>query len=387
MPEQDKMKIAFVSDVIYPYVKGGVEKRVWEAAVRLAARGHEVHIFGMKYWEGDDSIVSDGVVLHGVCPSRPLYEDGKRTAGEALHFAVSLIPALLKNRFDIIDCQQFPYFPCISVKAVCFLKKTPFVITWHEVWGDYWNTYMGRIGVFGKVVERIVSRLTPHTIAVSGTTSHQLQRICPGIRTRVIPNGVDLREIVRVCPAREQADILFAGRLIREKHVDLLIDSFRIVSQDNPGLMLLIIGNGPEEDSLNTRIRESRLEDRVRIRPFFPGHEDLIAQMKASKVFVLPSTREGFGITALEALACGVPVVTVDHPANAVRELITEKTGYKSTLFPDDLAQALCMALQHHAEMKQACIAAATQYDWDSIAADLESCYSSILPPVRTGPK
>lgn len=43
------MKIAFVYDVIYPYVKGGVEKRIGELAVRLSARGHDVHIIGMKY--------------------------------------------------------------------------------------------------------------------------------------------------------------------------------------------------------------------------------------------------------------------------------------------------------------------------------------------------
>ena len=47
------MKIAFVYDVIYPYVKGGVEKRVWELATRLSRRGHDVHLFGMKFWDGE----------------------------------------------------------------------------------------------------------------------------------------------------------------------------------------------------------------------------------------------------------------------------------------------------------------------------------------------
>ena len=51
------MKIAFVYDVIYPYVKGGVEKRVWELAVRLSRSGHEVHLFGMKFWEGEDILI------------------------------------------------------------------------------------------------------------------------------------------------------------------------------------------------------------------------------------------------------------------------------------------------------------------------------------------
>ena len=54
------MKIAFVYDVIYPYVKGGVEKRIRELAVRLSSRGHDVHIVGMKYWEGPDTLKMDG---------------------------------------------------------------------------------------------------------------------------------------------------------------------------------------------------------------------------------------------------------------------------------------------------------------------------------------
>jgi hypothetical protein len=43
------VKIAYVYDVVYPYVVGGVEKRIWEIATRIARKGHEVHIFGMKY--------------------------------------------------------------------------------------------------------------------------------------------------------------------------------------------------------------------------------------------------------------------------------------------------------------------------------------------------
>jgi len=379
MPEQNRMKIAFVYDVIYPYVKGGVEKRVWEVAVRLAVRGHEVHIFGMKYWAGADTLVRDGVILHGVCPARSLYANGKRTVGEALRFAISLIPALLKERFDIIDCQQFPYFPCLSVKSVCFLRKIPLVITWHEVWGDYWYTYMGRTGLFGKYIERMVSRLTPHAIAVSATTAGQLEKIRPRTRAVVIPNGIDLREIAAIFPVQHQSDLLFAGRLIREKHADLLIDSFRILLKDHPELSLLIIGEGPEEESLRARIREKGMEGSVRIMNFFPRHEDLVAQMKAAKVFVLPSTREGFGITALEALACGVPVVTVDHPANAVRELITEKTGFLSSLSAEDLADKIREALVRYEKMRDECIATAAAFAWDRIAAESEEYYRLVI--------
>lgn len=71
------MKIAYIHDVIYPYVKGGAEKRVWEMARRLADRGHEVHIFGMKYWSGDDVMEREDVHLHGVCGPRTYMSMGR----------------------------------------------------------------------------------------------------------------------------------------------------------------------------------------------------------------------------------------------------------------------------------------------------------------------
>jgi glycosyltransferase involved in cell wall biosynthesis len=383
MPEQQPMKIAFVYDVIYPYFKGGVEKRVWELAVRLSGRGHEVHIFGTKYWDGDDILIREGVILHGVCPARPLYAGGRRTVGEAIRFSILLIPHLGAYRFDVIDCQQFPYFSCLSAKLISFIRRTPLVITWHEVWGDYWYMYLGRAGGFGKYIERLVSLLTPYVIAASKTTAGQLTRL-GGLKTiRIIPNGVDKNRIAAISPAAERSDLIFAGRLIREKHADLLVRSFAILSAEQPALKLQIIGDGPERETLLCLIREKGLLDRVSVRGFESRHDDLIARMKSSCVFVLPSTREGFGITALEALACGLPVVTVDHPANAIRELITEKNGFLSTLSAEDLAEKIREALAHHEEMHDACVSTAAAYDWDRIAMECEEYYRSVI--TKTG--
>jgi glycosyltransferase involved in cell wall biosynthesis len=384
MPEKTRMKIAFVYDVIYPYVKGGVEKRVWEIAVRLAAQGHDVHVFGMQYWDGDPILVKDGVTLHGVCPARPLYASGRRTVGEALVFGLRLLPALAPYRFDIIDCQQFPYFSCFSAKALATLRQTPLVITWHEVWGDEWYTYLGGgAGFFGKNVERLVAWLTPHVIAVSPTTARRFISIGGTPTAAIIPNGVDIRRITAVPAAPGPSDIIFAGRLIREKHGDLLVEAFALLSAAQPALRLRIIGDGPERDALGGLIRKKGLDDRIDLLGFVQEHDDLIAHMKASKVCVLPSTREGFGITALEALACGLPVLTVDHPANAVRDLITEETGFLCNLDSGNIAHSISMALQRSGSMREPCIAAASGYDWNRIAAMCEAYYRSII--AKTG--
>jgi glycosyltransferase involved in cell wall biosynthesis len=231
----------------------------------------------------------------------------------------------------------------------------------------------------GKFIERRVARLTPHMIAVSKTTHGQLIRWGSQKTIAIIPNGVDQKRIAAIFPATDRSDLIFAGRLIREKHADLLVRAFVILSKEHPELTLLVIGDGPERESLLGLTRELGLGERIRILGFEAEHDDLIARMKASKVFVLPSTREGFGITALEALACGLPVVTVDHPANAIRELITEKNGFLSSLSAGDLAGKCREALAHHEEMREACISTATAYDWDRIAMECEGYYRSVI--------
>lgn len=372
------MKIAFVYDVIYPYVKGGVEKRIHELALRLAVRGHDVHVIGMKYWDGPDSIIRDGVTLHGICPPQPLYTDGRRTIGEALSFSFHLVPFLLRERFDIIDCQQFPFFPCFPVKIASLIRRTPFIITWHEVWGDYWYAYLGRKGIFGKITERIVAGITQNIIAVSGTTARKLQRMGIHDPPPVIPNGIDMRHLASVPAAAIRSDIIFAGRLIGDKHVDVLVRAFALLLRESPGLTLLIRGDGPERGSLAALIEESAMKNRVVMEPFAESHDDVIGSLKASRICVIPSTREGFGITALEALACGLPVISIDHPDNAIRELVTGETGYLANLSVEDLAEKIRCALRRYPEMRTACIRSAERFDWDRAALQIEEFYRNV---------
>jgi glycosyltransferase involved in cell wall biosynthesis len=374
------MKIAFVYDVVYPYVKGGVEKRIHELAIRLSARGHDVHVIGMKYWEGPDSIRMDGVTLHGICLPQPLYTDGRRTIREAIYFSIRLIPFLAREKFDIIDCQQFPYFPCFPVKIASMMNKKPLVITWHEVWGDYWYEYLGWKGIFGKMTERLVAGLTPNAIAVSGTTAKKLRHleVCDEIRS--IPNGIDASHLRSIPPSTESSDIIFVGRLIKEKHVDVLVRAFAKLLPESLDRTLLILGDGPEREAIRSLIRDLAIEDRVLLKPFLDSHDEVIGLMKSSHVCVIPSTREGFGIAALEALACGLPVVTVAHPDNAITELITEGTGFLSSLSAEDLADKIRVALCRYPAMKPACMASAKAYDWEHIVDWVESWYQSLIP-------
>src|SRR5690348_18451910 len=101
-------KIAFVYDAIYPYVKGGGERRYYELAKRLAAKGYDVHLYGMKFWEGPNVMREGGLTLHGLCHARPLYtKSGRRSITQAVWFGLASLK-LLGARFDVIDCCGFP---------------------------------------------------------------------------------------------------------------------------------------------------------------------------------------------------------------------------------------------------------------------------------------
>ena len=185
------MKIAYVYDVIHPFVLGGVQKRIWQISTRLAARGHNVTLFGMKHWSGPDIVYQDGLRLCGVCAPRELFADGRRSIPEAISFAWKVTGPLMRERYDVVDAANFPFFPCFPAALHSLARRSHLFITWHEVWDSYWHEYLGKKGVFGRAVERLVVSLPHEAIAVSPHTADGLRRLGRK-KVHLVPNGVDL---------------------------------------------------------------------------------------------------------------------------------------------------------------------------------------------------
>jgi len=323
--------------------------------------------------------VEDGVFLHGVCRSAPLYTpSGRRRIWEALHFSLRLFTPLLKGDFDVVDCNQFPFFPVFVAKFCCMVKQKRLVATWHEVWGrKYWSDYLGFLGVFGFLVEKAAAALPEDIIAVSEKTKRAL--ISSGVREEklfVVPNGIDLARIRGIQPSSDKSDIIFAGRLIKEKHVDVLIKALALLRKP---VTCLIIGDGPEKARLEALARDLGVSDRV-LFPGFLEYADLIAAMKSSKVFVLPSTREGFGLSVLEAAACGLPVVAVEHEQSAAGDLIAAGIpGLVCRLSERDIADKVLLVLSGSKDVKaKDGNALLASYDWQNIVDKIESHFYSV---------
>jgi glycosyltransferase involved in cell wall biosynthesis len=370
------MRIAFLYDCVYPHTIGGVERRVHEMGRRLAARGHEVHHFGMQCWDGPADVEAGGVRIHGVSPSAPLYTGRRRAILPAARYAGSLLRPLLAGGFDLIDAQQFPYLHCLPAALAASARDQPLVITWHEVWGPYWREYLGPVkGRVGEIVERAVARLPASMAAVSRTTGDRLRDLGITRPVEILPNGIDREAIAAASPAAGSWDLLYAGRLIPEKRVDLLVESVPGLVADHPSLRVLVIGEGPERAALEERASSLGVRDHVTFLGFLPGPAEVIGYMKSSRVFVSPSVREGFGMAALEAMACGIPVVTVEHPRNAVMERVTPGTGRIARLTTEDLGVKIRECLEDPSRFREGCLAMAAAYDWEEIVSRVEQHY------------
>jgi L-malate glycosyltransferase len=369
------MKIAIVSDAIYPYNKGGKEKRIFEISTRLAEKGHEVTIYCMKWWKGkQNAITENGVTLRAISPLYSLYSGERRSIKQALLFALSCFK-LLRADFDIIEADHMPHLVLFPLKIVALFKRKKLFVTWSEVWGrKYWVNYIGIMGNLAYLIELVTSKLPDEILSVSNHTKDKLINDL-GVKCKInlITNGIDLKFIEKIKTAKMTSDIIFAGRLLKHKNVDVLINSVKILSREKPNIICLIIGEGPEKQKLVGQVQKLGLENNIKFLDFLPRHEDLYALIKSSKVFVLPSTREGFGIVALEANACGIPVIAINHKDNASKDLINGENGVLVDLDEFKLAEAIKLKLGKNSSVN--CIKFAKKFDWETISNQVEEVF------------
>jgi glycosyltransferase involved in cell wall biosynthesis len=232
------------------------------------------------------------------------------------------------------------------------------------------------------MVERLTATVPQHPIAVSRVTADKLATIGPDRGSiQVVPNGIDFERIRSAAPADDGFDVLFAGRLIDDKNVDLLLAAFdRVADAD---VTLGVVGDGPERDRLEQQAATLDCAGRVSFLGFLDDYDDVLAQMRAASVFASPSTREGFGITFAEAMAADCLVVAAEHPDSAASEVVGNG-GYLVKPTVDGVARGLSRALMGERPAEDP-TAVATEYDWDAVAQKAEDVYIDVAERRRSG--
>jgi glycosyltransferase involved in cell wall biosynthesis len=319
---KDQPVVALVSDAIYPYFHGGKELRYHELAQRLASRG-AVHVYTMRWWEGPRVRTDGAVTYHAITRLRSMYSGDRRSFREAIFFAIACL-RLLRCRFDVLDADHMPYLQIFTLRLVTWLRRKRLTVTWHEVWGQsYWREYLGWIGHAAWFVEWLAMRLPDHIIAASPQTAARLRAVLGhGASITSAPNGIDL-DVIRNChPGTASTDLVVVSRLIAHKRVDMLMDAVALLHAEGIPVTCRVIGDGPQRAALQDQARALGIGRAVHFCPDVSEQKDVYALVKAARVAVFPSAREGFGIAVLEAIACGVPVVTTSAPDNLAQYLV-----------------------------------------------------------------
>ena len=318
--------VALVTDAIFPYSCGGREIRYYELSRRLAGRA-ELHLFTMRWWDGPRVRKDETVTLHGISRLHPMYTRNRRSLKQAILFSLACMQ-LLVSRFDVLEADHMPLLPILVLRLVATVKRKRFVVTWHEVWGhSYWRQYLGRAGIVAWFVEYLAMRLPDHIIAASSQTAERLiARLGTSASITVAPNGIDLKAVRDTYPHPTTTDLVVVSRLMPHKRISMLLDAVALLHAEGAPVTCRIIGDGPDREELRNQARNLGVEHAVEFLHDIREQKEVYELLKAAKVFVFPSAREGFGIVVLEALACGLPVITTSAPDNLAQDLVARSS-------------------------------------------------------------
>lgn len=385
------LRILLIYDCLYPDSLGGVEYRNFCLARALAERGHHVSLAG---W-GDLPAVSlpAGVTRVRLPFEAPLHDrDGKRGIVPTLRFAGAMLRLDLST-YDIVETANIPYLHLFPLAVRCWLERKPLIVSWYEYFGPYWRAYKGRLAApLFRGIEWLAAQLGDR---VSASCEQTRMKLAAARRRKspappLLPCGVWLADVQRVLdrPSVPAPQLIYAGRLIPEKRLDLLLRAISRLPPPRQGVVQLgIVGDGTAREALETLSRELGLEQRVRFYGRLPAIEDMWHLLAHAELAVQPSKREGFGLFPLEALVLGKPVIYCAAKENAIGDVVRhEREGLCSEPTPEAMAAAIARLLddpRERAEFSGRARERAAEYDWPSVARQAEAIFRGGEPVLR----
>lgn len=373
-----RLRILLFYDCIYPESVGGVEHRNHELARALAGRGHHVTLAGFCSARRQPF---ESVEIVPIAPAAPLYDAaGRRSVRQALRLARGAASLQLRD-FDVVEAANIPYAHLWPLALRCHRLGKPLVVTWYEFLGGYWRNYLRSWSwpAF-RAIELASVRLGSRLVASSEFTARRVRAHRGTAEVPVVPIGIPLQRIRQIANQSRGSGppLVYAGRLLPEKRIDALLNAVVRLSP-TPGPTLEIIGDGPDRDRLRALTARLGIESRVLWTGWLADSAEVWARLSLARVAVQPSSREGFGLFPLEAMAVGLPVVYCDSQENALGELVRHgREGLCAQQTPDALAAAISMLLDDSAQYTRLAgnaLARAAQYDWPALAAQMEAVF------------
>jgi glycosyltransferase involved in cell wall biosynthesis len=357
-------------DITHPWA-GGAELHIHELAKRWVKHGHTVSLFCARY-EGAKSFEElDGIEI--------IRKGGKFSVYLAAVWAY--MTQLRKREYDLIvdDINGIPWFTPV------FTRKPKVAIMHHLVKGIFFKELPLLLALIGYSIEAclpFVYRKTPF-ITVSESSKQELVTVgIPEKHITIVNNGIDHR----LYKPNEYSKspfphILYLGRLRDYKRLDLLVKAMPSIINEIPDVKLSIVGTGEAEDNLKTLTTDLRLADSITFYGY-ADEEEKVEFLQNAWLFVSPSEKEGWGLTVIEANACGTPAVAFDVPG--LQDSI--KDGQTGLLVADGESDALAVTIVKllkddtlRAELGMAALNYAQQFNWDKTAEEFMAVLERVV--------
>ncbi|RLM71601.1 glycosyltransferase family 1 protein [Halorubrum sp. Atlit-8R] len=332
-----KLSILVVSDAYWPEQTGGITKSLLTEIEGLVQNGHKVVVVTRTLSTNSARRESRGEYL--IYRYRSPNEDSPLYHAYPLA-SIGLLPRLVdkldeQQNFDIAYVHNI--FQSVGVERAS--ASIPQVYNYHAPISREINIHLER-GKYGwkapiirianngfEWLERRVVSTADMLLARSRFMSQELSRVHDSDRNpNIVPLAVDTdRFAFEDDPTKAQTELglptdrpifLTVRRLVARVGLEMLVDAMKIISEQYSDALLLIGGEGYLRSSLEQRVRDHGIEDQVEMLGFIP-EEDLPTYYAAADFSVMPTKElEGFGLSTIESLSCGTPVIGTPVGAN-----------------------------------------------------------------------
>lgn len=352
------------NDLKNPFA-GGAEVHLEELLRRLVRRGHTATLL-CSGWAGCE---------------REETVDGVRIIRRGNRYNFNLIAPMhlrrlaRQNRYDLLieDINKIPFYTPL------YLKMKRLVVIPHLFATTVFQEVNFILGSYIYLAERpltIIYRGDRFNVISESTADDIAARGIPRNDISVIHCGID-REVYypdRSVNKYEQPTILYLGRIKKYKSIQHVILALKKVRETLPGARLMVVGAGDYIPQLKSLVAMLELENAVEF-PGFVTQDEKVERMRRAQVAVLPSLKEGWGLTNIESNACGTAVIAARTPG--LRDSV--KDGVSGLLYEhgdiDELAGKLLLIMQDNdirRRLEQGGLEWAERFNWDSAAEKFE---------------
>jgi 1,2-diacylglycerol 3-alpha-glucosyltransferase len=303
-------------------------------------------------------------------------------------------------RPDVVHAQS-PFVSGLMARRVARAVGAPLVFTHHTRFADY-RHYLGPfaapgsalmeayLGAFRAGCAAVVAPADDLAAEIEAAVASRREGRRPIVRT--IPTGIDVEALRGLAPADPRriagwpSDAIVAvsvGRLAREKSTDVLLDAFAGAARSDPRLRLVLVGDGPLRREIERRLAGGTLGDRVLLTGRLPRLEAL-SVAAGCDLFAFASRTETQGLVLAEALAVGLPVVTLDGPGvrSSVREgvdgvVVPRSPGRSAALLAEAL-RSLAADSDRRATLARSARDGAVRFAAESRIEEMVALYRSL---------